>query len=132
MIKLFKKKANRIRGKKKFKDAAIYGAICSHADFFSLIEFERSRSHRVQKPFSVILIDIDQQNDYLINVELIVNDILKRIRKIDQLGWYDNNRIGILLPNTDHNGANVIIEDLTKKIDDKRIKIRFDTFSYPS
>ena len=42
--------------------------------------------------------------------------ILRRVRRIDEIGWYDQNRIGIILPYTSAQGAQKFAESLSNSI----------------
>ena len=46
--------------------------------------------------------------------------IISRMRKIDEIGWYDPRRIGIILPYTSERGAQRFAENLCQLMDPYR------------
>jgi PleD family two-component response regulator len=105
---------------------------CGHEQFLYLIEIERSRSHRHNMEFSLILIKIDQNEIGEAVVSQLVQKISKRIRRIDKIGWYGKGQIGILLPITNHLGAKKFADDLERETQGIRLNIEFSTISYPT
>ena len=88
--------------------------------FMDLLQQERARVHRNGHPFSLILFRISEQADSeQADSEKTVPPglfptIAKRIRNIDQLGRYDSDHIGLLLPHTAGDGARKIADELFK------------------
>ena len=105
---------------------------CGHDQFLYLIEIERSRSHRNNIEFSLILIKIDQEKIGEAVVSQLVQKISKRIRRIDKIGWYDEGQIGILLPSTSQRGAEKFADELAGGTEDIPLNIEFSTISYPT
>lgn len=100
--------------------------------FHKLIQHERDRVHRNDRQFSLLLIHINEKDNTEDCIKKIVQKISKRVRKIDQLGWYDDNYLGVLLPNTSYIGAKVFANDICKSQSDTDIPIVFETLSYPN
>jgi PleD family two-component response regulator len=96
--------------------------------FLKLIEMERCRSNRNNLPFSLLLFNVNQNQTTNWTTDELVKHISKRVRRIDQLGWYDRHHIGILLPNTSAAGAQTIAKDICGKQDTPFI---FHTLTYP-
>ena len=88
------------------------GNIYSEDEFRGIIEKERARADRTDIHFSLILLDLGSPAE---NHETrhILQRISARMRKIDEIGWYDRNLIGIVLPNTSSQGAHAFIESLS-------------------
>jgi len=94
-------------------------SVCAPSGFLQLVEQERARVNRSGSNFTLILLEMadgtktskEARGD-------IFNAIMERIRNIDQVGFYDEDHIGLLLPQTGHDGATRIIDDLwrNKKI----------------
>ncbi|MGD8833657.1 MAG: hypothetical protein PVJ84_10725 [Desulfobacteraceae bacterium] len=100
--------------------------------FHELIKLERDRVHRNDRQFSLLLIRINKKDNAKAPIFKIVQNVSKRVRKIDQLGWYDDNHLGVLLPNTPHTGALVFANDVRKCQNDcDEIPIVLKTLSYP-
>ena len=81
------------------------GQICSKEEFVKIIENERARADRNNHYFSLILFDIASIGIEKVAIERLIESISRRIRKIDNVGWYDNQHIGVILPYTSDHGA---------------------------
>jgi PleD family two-component response regulator len=97
--------------------------------FHKLIEMERDRAHRGNQSFSMILININQENK--LSVAELVSLISGRVRRIDQIGWYDLFHIGVLLPCTTSDGASSIIKDICAHFQLPQASFHYQTLSYP-
>ncbi len=92
---------------------------------------EKARSDRRDHDFSVIVIDIEKLNNGK-DFEYLVNFLGSRLRLIDEIGWYDENQVGIILPYTSSENAVQVAEDLMKiSKNDRPIKLA-KILSYPS
>lgn len=105
---------------------------CGYEQFLYLVEIERSRSHRNNIEFSLILIKFGQERIREAVVFRLVQKISKRMRRIDKIGWYDNGQIAILLPSTNQHGAQKFADDLAGVTKDIPLNIEFSTISYPA
>jgi len=117
-----------IRPKKgKGQDHCFQDAI---ADFFlDSVEFntrlrqERLRSERSNLPLSLVVIDLRSIFDFLSEktglpqervMQQIVYVLGKTTREYDVKGWYRDENIGILTPDTDERGAGSLVRNLVK------------------
>jgi hypothetical protein len=67
-----------------------------------MLERERERSGRNRHAVSLVLLNVGEPS---ISISRVVEIIRSRIRRVDEIGWYDDNRLGILLPYTNREGA---------------------------
>ena len=81
------------------------GQICSKEDFIRIIEHERARAERNDHCFSLILFDTVAIGLQVGTIGRFVQKLTQRIRQVDQIGWYDHQRIGLILPYTSNVGA---------------------------
>jgi len=79
--------------------------ICSEEEFIRIIENERARAERNDHCFSLILFDTAAIGLKPGTIGPFAQKIRHRIRQVDQIGWYDNQRIGLVLPYTSNVGA---------------------------
>ncbi|RJQ68918.1 MAG: hypothetical protein C4519_22135 [Desulfobacteraceae bacterium] len=87
--------------------------IFTSRSFLELLQQERARVHRNGQQFSLILFRLAEHADLSAVVHpIMLPAILKRIRKIDQVGLYDEKHIGLLLPHTARDGARKVAGDL--------------------
>ena len=103
--------------------------ICNRSEFLKLLELERDRVHRNNHQFSILLFSVNPKKKFEI-IEL-ANHISKRVRRVDQVGWYDDCHIGVLLPNTSTNGAISIGKDICSHHDRSNSQLNYETLSYP-
>lgn len=98
-------------------------------DFRRLILKERDRACRNNTAFSLVLIetgDLGRRSAHPPDVEAIV----RRLRNVDEIGWFDDERLGILLPYTTREGAHQMIERLRGPL--KRAGgIHCDIYTFP-
>ena len=81
------------------------GQICSEKEFIKIIENERARAERNDHCFSLILFDTAAIGLKPGTIGPFAQKIRLRIRQVDQIGWYDHQRIGLVLPYTSNVGA---------------------------
>jgi len=82
-------------------------------DFRRVLAIERARADRIENEFSVMLICGDVLGGAA-GRERVINTLFKRLRIIDEIGWFDGRRIGVLLPDTAHSGAVKLAHDIRR------------------
>jgi lipopolysaccharide/colanic/teichoic acid biosynthesis glycosyltransferase/GGDEF domain-containing protein len=92
--------------------------ILEKSEFAELVRYERERSERTNRPFSLITIDFTEANGK--NNAKFFKEIIKiiepLIRILDRVGWINKNTICVLLPETQIDGANVVLEKFKNKL----------------
>ena len=129
-----KKLLSTILGKSKFSNQAITtkngNDIYDCLDFRRLIQAERDRVHRNEQQFSLVLFLVNGNGHNGKTLDELCRRISKRVRRIDQVGWYDNDHLGLLLPDTPKAGAEVIARDICENFSLPEL-MDFETLSYP-
>jgi PleD family two-component response regulator len=128
----FKKLFGNLKSSGQLDCSRNHRTLCGYEQFIDLLEIERSRSHRNNMEFSLILIKINQNELGEAVVSQLVQKISRRIRRIDKIGWHGKGQIGILLPSTNHLGAKKIADELAKGAQGIPLNIEFRTISYPT
>jgi PleD family two-component response regulator len=123
------KNSNKLLAANLFK-TKIADGISSVADFRRIIGSERARADRANYHFSLILLDLKFSNDNHKTNKILLQKIISRARKIDQLGWYDKQRIGILLPYTSEQGAQKFAENLCELFEPPTAQCVFKLYTY--
>ncbi len=100
--------------------------------FRRLVEHERERADRNQHQFSLVLFNSETFDTDNSITRHIIGIIARRVRNVDELGWYDEKRLGIILPYTSTEGATRLIENLFDSLDTEIPKPVCDIFTYPS
>ena len=102
--------------------------ISSHEEFRSALVKERARSDRNGHGFSVAAFHLGTDSDALLS---LVHTLKNQIRTADEIGWYDEDAIGVLLYNTPAKGAWEFIDNVRAKIDEQKIPHACSVFTYP-
>ena len=106
------------------------GEFYSEEEFRRIIDRERARADRTDHQFSLILLDFGFNNRNHNSNGRLLQKISSRIRKIDEIGWYDPRRIGIILPYTSEQGAQRFAESLCELMEPSTTECTFNVYTY--
>lgn len=98
--------------------------------FNRLISFQRNLSNRYDHEFSLLVL-YTRSKKFIWKPDTI-QEIIRRSRSIDEIGWFDSERIGILLPHTSVGEANKITSSILFVIENLVENLEYFIFSYPS
>jgi lipopolysaccharide/colanic/teichoic acid biosynthesis glycosyltransferase len=79
--------------------------ICDSIVFSALIRHERCRADRSGKAFSLVAFSFEESLPPPTRVKSVCARLVKAMRSIDEIGWMEDGRIGVLLPATMLEGA---------------------------
>ena len=79
--------------------------IKSRKDFYKIIAHERERANRNDHQISLVVFNLDSFPDNGKERKQLIDNILKKKRSIDDIGWYKKHRVGVILPYTSSHGA---------------------------
>lgn len=116
---------------KKTEKTALIERIYPSQSFQYLIDLERGRVNRDGHEFSVVLFRITDKAKSEKILNRMGRMISKRIRKIDQMGRYDENHLGLLLPYTSLRGARKIAKKLCSDQNIGMFIMDCDFYVYP-
>ena len=85
-------------------------------DFHTILKRERSCSDRNNHGFSLIVFDVGILEKHKILAKNLIDILTSRVRISDDVGWFDERRIGILLPDTSSKDAGLLAKITCKKI----------------
>ena len=108
------------------------GKIHYYQEFRNIIERERARADRTDQQFSLILLDLGSFDENHQTTHRILQNIFHRMRRIDEIGWYDQNRIGIILPYTSAQGAQKFAESLSNSFSLPKEQCLLNVYTYDS
>lgn len=94
----------------------IFTSVISEDRFSILIEKERSRSHRNGFCFSLLIFQVEQKGDEGRAFEALLKFLKKRLRSVDDIGWYHKKALGVLLPDTHAAGAEVLSHEILENV----------------
>src|SRR5262245_56670801 len=69
------------------------------------IQRESARADRSGGEFALVLFRIRNRDRTTLATMRLAKTLLKRIRATDDIGWYDDDHVGVLLPDTSATGA---------------------------
>jgi hypothetical protein len=77
----------------------------SRKEFYKIIDRERERANRNNHKVSLLVFNLESFPDNGRESRLLIKNIIKEKRKVDELGWYDKRSVGIIMPYTSSHGA---------------------------
>lgn len=103
-------------GNSRFFASKSTDSLAAKEKFRKLIERERERAGRNGSVFSLVLIEIGSWSGAFINPQQMQKRIAASLRNVDEIGWYDDAHIGILLPYTSGEGAVKLMNRINKSL----------------
>ena len=80
--------------------------------FQRAIAKERHRSDRSNQKYSLLILSLAIESEEDERIGRAIATIRRRIRSIDEIGWYEENQLGIMLPLTSMAGADHLAEEI--------------------
>lgn len=80
--------------------------------FQRAIAKERYRSDRSNNKYSLLILSLAIKSEEDERIGRAIATIRERIRAIDEIGWYDENQLGIILPFTSMEGADRLADEI--------------------
>jgi lipopolysaccharide/colanic/teichoic acid biosynthesis glycosyltransferase len=107
------------------------GTIHSVRGFEALLNRERARSDRMGSEFSLVVFSLGQMQRLEQRLRVLQVAFRRRIRSIDEVGWFQANTLGVLLPSTGSTGARIFASDLVELVNGNAGPLFYRVFSYP-
>ena len=108
--------------------------------FGAAIRLEQARVDRNEHAFSLVVFEASDpvrqaqgrhETDTSVT-HLLVRSLSDRIRSTDEIGWFDDRHIGVLLPYTSREGAHRFVEDISNSMGPDALPPKYTIYSYPS
>ena len=109
-----------------------FNDICTTDNFYRSLERERDRSDRFGLKFAVVSFDLKTVNLNGKYPKLFTKAVHSRIRVSDEIGWIDDQNIGLLLFNTEKEGAIRFVKDVKATIDNNTTLPNYRLYVYPA
>jgi len=90
--------------------------IHSVSAFRAILERERCRADRNEHLFSLIVFDVRSDNGRGSPTGLLAQVLVGRVRLTDEVGWYDRQHIGAVLPDTAADGALTLATEIRQTV----------------
>ncbi len=123
---------NRLNPSTRLQKKRTMSHINSTEAFRAILERERDRADRYGHKFSLVLFYVGktQTNDKL--ATCLVHVLTQRKRSTDELGWFDEKQIGIVLLDTSADGAWKVADDVCQSIEFTTPPPACKVYIYPS
>ena len=116
----------------RFKSKDVLLNLYSLEDFHGVLKRERFRSDRNNHWFSLVVFDMGGQEKDNNLARNLVNILTSRLRTSDEMGWFDEQRIAVLLPDTLIEGARILADIVYKEIAAFVPIPIYSVYAYPS
>jgi lipopolysaccharide/colanic/teichoic acid biosynthesis glycosyltransferase len=102
--------------------------------FRAILERERSRAERTGQVFSLVVFGFEKEHntDTAAQLERLGHVLGRKVRICDEVGWYDGNRIGTVLPGTSAEGARQFAEIIKERIQGTPLPLTCAIYTYPA
>ena len=102
-------------------------------EFKVVLQKQMARCDRVGKELSLVVFEPASPGESRLYLQHVAKMLQDRIRCIDEIGWFERMRIGVLLPDTPHEGARGFAEEVTERLAAKGMQApTFTVYIYPS
>jgi lipopolysaccharide/colanic/teichoic acid biosynthesis glycosyltransferase len=101
-------------------------------DFFQLIDRERMRTNRSGSPFSLLVLALRAMENRASNVKALEDLLLGRLRATDEIGSWSKHTLGVLLPDTTADEAEIVAQDLKMLTAAQSMTLDCEVYCYPS
>ena len=96
------------------------------------LQRERGRTDRTGHPFCWVLFSLERERYTKRTLLRLAHVIARRARLTDEVGWYDEAGVGVILPVTDESGAEHFASDIVTLASERGIYASATVYSYPS
>lgn len=100
--------------------------------FLGILERERVRTDRTGHEFSIILFNMENAGNHDLDIKALGYLIRKRIRCYDDIGWFEEKHLGILLPHCSFEEADRLGEEISRTIIPKKFNSTYTILTYPT
>ena len=106
--------------------------IYSPETFRQILERERIRADRYGGGFSLLAFDVGNKQREDDRVHRLAQVVANRLRTCDEVGWLDEQRLGVVLPGTPPKGARKLADDVCHAIAGSMPAPASKVYTYPS
>ena len=99
--------------------------------FHRLLDREQTLVDRHGHRFVLAILEIGQ-GGHRIHSETQIGRLLgQRLRTADAAGWLDEERVGVILPYTEIDGARIFAEDTRRTLKSSSHELKYELYSFP-
>lgn len=108
------------------------GRIHSVGGFRNILSNEQDRAGRSQEEFSLVVFSMNGTGPGSTQFGHLAEAVIGRIRSTDEVGWLDNQRLGVVLPYTSAAGARRLAADVCRACSATGVVPDQTIYAYPS
>ena len=97
-----------------------------------IISRERARADRNGHHFSLLVFNVASYSERAHADAHVVTVLARRLRWTDDIGWFDESRVGVVLPDTPAEGAGKVANDLCQALNPSVLRPACVVYTYPS
>ena len=117
----------------KVRHARPVDAVLSLDVFRYLLERERARAERTGQEFSLVVFDASRHNGTAVTcLEDLARSLAARVRTSDEVGWFTDKSIGVVLPATSAEGAWIFVDDVARRTESSGPCLDRTVYTYPT
>ncbi len=107
-------------------------SIHSAGQFHAILEREKARVERNAHQFSLVLFEVSKAGQNVSQMRYLTHSLANRMRWTDEVGWFGDERIGVILPDTSAVGAERLAESVCEAVTAKSSPPEYTIYTYPS
>lgn len=118
-----------------FRQKRALCSIYSAEEFRRILQRERARTDRTGREFSLVIFDMGSASNFDaadVGAVHLVHVLEPRVRATDEVGWCDEQRIGVVLPDTPSRGARKLAKGVCQAISATAKPPFCTVYTYPS
>lgn len=116
----------------KESDEKLSNSVFPAVYFREIVRRERSRSDRSGQPFAILIFEIAGGEDQAFVRESLIPFLLGRVRCTDSIGWAEEAKLAVLLPDTTREGGAVFLGQIVEQAALHNTTIAYRAIGYPS
>ena len=129
---LFKKITRLLPKTAAWRNAGMSRKVRSAGAFHRILVRERIRADRSSRAFSLLVFDTGKMAKSEAVASPLMLAIARRVRAIDEIGWFGDNGLGVVLPDTPETGARKLAAELLESMAAAMKPVPVRIYAYPS
>ena len=118
--------------KEKSRAESDYGVLYNPPQFRRILERERALADRNGQGFSLLTFEVNGLRSRIRRMRKLVLALSEKIRLSDEIGWFEEDQLGVILPQTSPQGASVLAERVRRETASPDWPAQYSIYCYPS
>ncbi len=109
-----------------------YQSLLTPEQMHIAVERESARADRAGGEFALVLMRVKRKDHNALSTVRLAKTVLGRVRATDDVGWYDENHLGVILPDTNATGAWRFADQICAMASRKLPRPLCSVYTYPT